>query len=99
RSRCPRRRATALTGTPAIRDRGASPLGLRSLDDVVDDFLQGLASAFRLGSLVVVALAAHPLPLEQHAPVRLFDDLDIDGDEQASPRRDGLIRNRAHRNR
>src|SRR5690349_11213520 len=91
----PRGRA-GRAGTPVSSCPNGSPLRLRSLDDIVNDLLNRLAAALGFGALVVVAFAAHALPLEQHPSVRLLNNLDVDGDLEPAAGADGLRGVRAH---
>jgi len=74
-------------------------LRLCSFDNIVDDLIDRRPPTRRFGTLVVVPFPAHSLPLEEDPVVVLFDDLDIDGELQSTPRGDGLRWVRAHRDR
>src|SRR5439155_6026651 len=64
--------------------------------DVVGDLLAGFPSPLGLGALIVIALAAHPFALKEHATVGLLDDFDIDGYLESPSSRHRLRGIRAH---
>src|SRR5205809_1081720 len=71
----------------STRHDGFSPLGLRSVYDIVHDFLDGEPSAFGVSTLAIFAFAAKALPAEQHLSLLHIQDLDIDRDLEPASRR------------
>src|SRR5438552_15373302 len=70
----------------------ASPIALHSLDDLLNDLLDGLVATLGFGALGVVCFLAQRLVLIDNVAVRLIEDLYVYRNLLAPPRRHRLLR-------